>query len=128
MKFEIMDIRVIDIRFVKMEIAVRYEEEDIPSNFPGRNGDVLTMTFDVQTGEILDFPKETEADIYMKVCDEGTYTLLDGDRKEIKKITNDYVPNGIVPGEFGDYVALKIKDGFITNLVKQPHLKDFYPE
>ncbi len=50
----------------------------------------------------------------MKVCDEGVYTLL-SDGKEVA--TRDgYVPHGVVPGEYGDYVILNIaSDGKITN-------------
>lgn len=44
-------------------------------------------------------------------------------------LENEYVPNGIVPGEYGDYIDLKINaDGIITNWPKNPDCSKFFPE
>ena len=42
-----------------------------------------------------------------KVCDSGTYFLLDKDKKAICKIAG-YVPNGLIPDsdDCGDYIRL----------------------
>lgn len=118
----------IEVSELEMQIAVRYDEEDIPNDFPGRKGDMLTLSVNVDTGKIKDFPRDLTADIHMKVCDQGTYTLYSPDGTLIKRLEGWYVPHGLVPGEYGDYVALKIEEGKITNWPKHPSLKDFFPE
>lgn len=46
-----------------------------------------------------------------KVCDSGTYFLLDKDKKTICKIA-DYVPNGLIPevDGCGDYIRPRINE------------------
>ena len=68
-------------------------------------------------------------DLYFqaKVCDSGTYILLDKDKKVICKIA-DYVPNGLIPeaADCGDYIRLRIKhDGMIENWIEKPDFSDF---
>jgi hypothetical protein len=83
-------------------------------------------TIEIDTGIIVGWPQGTSGEFYMKVCDEGTYTLLDYGGNEIAKIENGYVPNGILPGEYGDYLGLNIDTtGRITNWPKQPNLDAF---
>ena len=49
--------------------------------------------------------------MHYKVCDEGTYTLLDQDMAKIVEIES-YVPNCI--GKYGDYIVMEIdEDGYI---------------
>ncbi len=98
---------------IQMSLAVRYDEEDMPNDFPCRDGDTWTVTVDLATGKIRDWPGPA-FELYMKVCDEGIYRLLDGDKVVAEK--DGYVPNGVVPGEYGDYVELIVTaDGTITN-------------
>ena len=118
----------INITGIQMVLAVRYEEDDIPNDFPGRSGEILKMDVEIDTGKILDWPEGKDFDLFMKVTDCGTYTLFDSDGKRVKTLTNDYVPHGVVPGEYGDYVKFDIKNGIITNWPKNPDLKDFFPE
>ncbi len=44
-----------------------------------------------------------------KICDSGTYFLLDKDKKAMCKIA-DYVPNSLIPDsdDCGDYIRLRI--------------------
>ncbi len=101
--------RAIDFEAVaiKCEMAVRYEEEDIPNDFPLRKGDMWIGTVDVDTGVIRDWPAGKSGQMHMKVCDEGTYALIGPDGEVISKRENDYVP-GCIPGEYGDYVEFDI--------------------
>jgi hypothetical protein len=112
---------------VKCELPVRYDEEDMPNDFPHRKGDMWDITIDIETGQIRDWPKDfkpfdndtkepTETfDLYMKVCDEGCYHVLDKDGRYVKSIEENYVPS-CIPGEYGDYVNFKIDaNGIITN-------------
>lgn len=44
-------------------------------------------------------------------------------------IENDYVPNSLLPGKYGDYLALDInEDGVITNWKPNISFKEFFPE
>jgi hypothetical protein len=93
---------------IKCELAVQYGEEDIPNNFPGRNGDLLTIVLDLNTKKVRDWPADYgEAGCHMKVCDQGTYTLIDDVGEEIVRIENDYVPS-CIPQQYGDYVEFDI--------------------
>ena len=62
-----------------------------------------------------------------KICDSGTYFLLDKDKKTICKIAG-YVPNGLIPDsdDCGDYIRLRINsDGTIENWPENPDYSDF---
>jgi hypothetical protein len=100
---------------IRCILPVRYGEEDIPNDFPGRKGDVLTLTLDLNTGRAREWkPEFGESEVQMEVCDEGTYILLDG-QAVVAKIEQNYVPD-CVPGEFCDYVAFKIRaDGTLVD-------------
>ena len=128
MKQKVMIETEIEATVIVMDLAVRYGEEDIPNDFPGREGDMLTMHVDIDTGEIHHWPGGMDAEIYMKVCDQGMYEIFSPDGKPLKRLEGEYVPHGLVPGEYGDYVDFKIKGGVITNWPKKPSLKDFYPD
>jgi hypothetical protein len=130
MKTEVFVKQEVDIKYVRVEAAVRYDEEDIPYDFPGRKGDLWTALIDIDTGIIQGWPEGKSSDFQMKVCDEGTYTLFDENMKELAKIEQDYVPNGLIPGSYGDYIRLKIGDnGKIINWPEHPDVvSDFFPE
>lgn len=73
--------------------------------------------------------KSEYGDLYLqaKVCDSGTYFLLDEDKKVICKIA-DYVPNGLIPeaDDCGDYIRLRINnDGTIENWPEEPSFSEF---
>lgn len=115
-----------DIKSVIIDIPVRYGEEDIPNDFPHREGDRWKATIDVETGQIQDWPQGKTGSFDMKVYDEGTYTLIDQEGNEVAKIDEDYVPNGLVPGSYGDYVEMEInKDGIVTNWPTHPSFHEF---
>ncbi len=125
MKIKIPTVVEKDVKWLKMEIAVRYDDEDMPYDFPLRQGDMWNALVDVDTGEIKDFPKDITYNTNMKVCDEGTYTLYDADMNEVAAIVGGYVPNKVIPGSWGDYVRLNIADGKITNWPTNPDLSEF---
>ena len=104
----------INIKTITCEMAVRYEEEDIPDDFPLRTGDMWIGTIDVETGEIQGWPVGETGELSMKVCDEGVYTLFDESGKLIAK-KDGYVPS-CIPSEYGDYVQFTIdKNGKIAD-------------
>ncbi len=127
MKFTVQRPVEIDIKFVRIEAAVRYEEEDIPNDFPFRIGDMWNVLVDIETGIIIDWPQGRTADVHMKVCDEGSYYLLDAKKNVVASIEQDYVPNGIVPGSYGDYIEMTIlEDGRIKEWPKKPKMDEFF--
>lgn len=129
MKTTIMTPREVNITHLHMSIAVRYGEDDIPNDFPLRNGDTWEARINIDTGTIEGWPEGRTGELQTKVCDEGTYTLFDDTGAQVAKLENEYVPNHLVPGEFGDYVELNIDErGVITNWPKRPQFTDFFPE
>jgi hypothetical protein len=121
--------KTVEIKKVKVEVAVRYEDEDIPYDFPLREGDMWNATIDVDNGKILDWPQGKSGDLHMKICDEGTYHLLDENDNIVLSIIEDYVPNSLLPGEYGDYLFLKInEEGVVTNWMKDANFSEFTQE
>jgi hypothetical protein len=87
--------QTIEIHALRCVLPVRYGTEDIPKDFPGREGDVLTITIDLDGdtfGHVRDWPHPLTADLHMKVIDEGRYYLLDSDDRVIAQRVDDYVP------------------------------------
>lgn len=132
MKAKVKKLAEVDVMFVRIEIAPRYigdsEDDDMPSDFPLLN-DIKTLwqaTVNVDTGLIHEWPEGQSREMHVKVCDAGTYTLLDVNGETVAEI-NGYVPNRLVPGSYGDYVELKINEsGFITNWPKNPDISEFF--
>jgi len=82
---------------------------------------------DIDTGLIDNWPKGEERRLQAKVCDQGSYYLYDADSNVVGSIENDYIPNDLIPGEYGDYIDLKINaDGVITNWHKNPCVQEFF--
>ena len=82
----------------------------------------------LKTHKLLNWKPEY-GDLYLqaKICDSGTYFLLDKDKKVICKIAG-YVPNGLIPDsdDCGDYIRLRINsDGTIENWPENPDYSDF---
>ena len=129
MKTKVKIEQEIEVSSILITVPVRFEEEDIPNDFPLRSVDVWEAKVAVDTGRIVGWPSGKTGDLYMKVCDEGTYTLLGLDGQVLAARRQEYVPHGIVPGEYGDYIDLKINaDGVITNWPKKPDVSAFFPE
>jgi hypothetical protein len=129
MKATVMKPTDIEIKYVRIVVSVRYEEEDIPNDFPFRYGEQWDATVEMDTGKIVGWPDGRSHDMYMKVCDCGSYYLLDADKNVVGSIEDNYVPHGVVPGEYGDYIGLQIaSDGTITNWPKKPDVDAFFDE
>ena len=62
--------------------------------------------------------------------DQGVYSLIDDKGSVEAELDREYVPHGIVPGQYGDYISLKIHGGrgIITNWPKKPDISEFFPE
>ncbi len=123
MKIKVIETK--DVRYVQVDVAVRYQDEDMPFDAPKRVGNMWRVIIDLEEKKILKWPKGKILSFYMKICDEGIYTLLDLDFNTIK-IREGYVPNQLLPGDYGDYLALDInEEGVITNWKSNANLSNF---
>lgn len=130
MKFTRMVKQTVEVDAIRISLGGRAFDD--PSEdwsglplFDAEKGE-WTVDVDLATGRIKGWPGGA-FDLFTKICDEGIYTLLQGDA-EIVAIAG-YVPNGVVPGEDGDYVEMKIAaDGTITNWPRNPDLSKFTGE
>ena len=115
-----------DVEYLFVEAGVRYWEdgvingvEDKDGNIPCRDGDCWKPLININTGKIINWTQGVRANIHYKVCDNGTYKLLDANMELIKKI-RDYVPKMLSPKEegWGDYIIMDIDtDGQIQDCV-----------
>ena len=129
MKATIKVEKEVEIKYVKVQVAVRYEEEDIANDFPLRSGDMWNAIIDIDNGIVIDWPKGEKGNLEMKICDEGSYYLLDENYETILSIEQDYVPNKLLPGSYGDYLKLHIgENGVISNWYSKPSIEDFLLE
>jgi hypothetical protein len=128
MKFTVSKPVEIDVAKIRMFVAVRYDDEDMPYDFPFRKGDGWAVTIDAETGQIQDWPQGIAYDLHMKVVDCGSYFLLDAQDRVLGSIEHDYVPD-CIPGEYGDYIDFKIDEGGkITNWNPNFTVDEFFPE
>lgn len=122
-----------DAKFLQVEAGVRYWDDAIVNDvkdvdgdlIPCRDGDNWCPLIELETGRIINWEVGKTADIHYKVCDDGKYTLQDGNRENIKTV-QDYVIRDLAVGEsgWGDYIIMKIDQLGIIEKWK-PTLYDF---
>lgn len=79
------------------------------------------LTIDIDNLKILDWPKGVEARVFYKVCDDGSYYLLDKN-KECLMEKNCYVPEilSYIENGYGDYIDMYIdKNGYLYEFPKE---------
>ncbi|MCF8339649.1 MAG: hypothetical protein K9I82_01610 [Chitinophagaceae bacterium] len=113
-----------DIEYLFVEAGVRRWDdgimngiEDKGGNIPCRDGDCWKPLININTGKIVNWKQGVRATTHYKVCDNGTYKLLDSNMELIKKI-RDYVPKMLSPKAegWGDYIIMDIDpDGQIND-------------
>lgn len=125
MKAKIKTIQTFEITTLKVKAGVRYWEdatvngkEDTEGELiPCRDGDYWCPVIDIDRGIITNWQQGVEADIHYKVCDDGTYELIDKDGDSV--LTKEgYVPDILCPEEdgYGDYIIMQVnKDGSINS-------------
>ena len=90
----------------------------------------LVLTIDVETGQVLNWPKNSPYDFFdVKLVDEGEYILLDKKGEVIAEYSG-YVPECLGLGGYGDYLEFEINsDSTIRGWeFTQEHLDDFMKE
>ena len=124
----------VDIKTLRIFADVRYWEdakvngvEDTDGTLiPFREGDIWQPEIDIDTGIIREWPTDVEAKVHYKVCDSGSYYLLDSNMLITLKIEGDYVPNRLIPGECDDYIVMTIDGtGKIAEWDTNPDFSDF---
>ena len=111
------------VEYLQVAAGVRYWEDATVNGvedkdgslIPCRDGDYWRPIIELDTGKIVNWQKGIKADIHYKVCDDGTYTLIDSTGESVKLI-DGYVPSIMSPKEngYGDYIIMDVdEDGFI---------------
>jgi hypothetical protein len=121
---------------VKFE-GVEYETiEAIEQAYPAMFGEnsygkkYLVLKIDVETGQVLNWPKNSPYDFFdVKIVDEGRYLLLDKNDEVIAEYEG-YVPTCVGEGGYGDYLEFEIDSA--SNIpgweFTQEHLDEFMKE
>lgn len=109
----------VEVVFLQVKADVRYYEDATVNDIVDEQGDLIPCKegetwmpkIDLATGKILNWKQGVTADIHYKVCDAGTYELLDKDDNVVVSI-DGYVPNVMCPGGsgYGDYIIMKIDE------------------
>ena len=79
------------------------------------------ITIDLENVKVLGWPQGGEARVFYKVCDDGTYFLLDGDKNGLKEV-DCYIPDMLsyIDDGYGDYIDMKIDgDGNLVGFPKE---------
>lgn len=119
----------LEIHTVRIEVELHDDvSESLPKHLFNDDGE-LDLLIEVDTGKVVSWQGSEPVLIYDNVRDGGVYTLFDSNGNEARKIDNYYVPNDLIPGEYGDYINLEISaDGIVTNWPKYPSVLEFFPE
>ena len=119
----------LEIHTVRIEVELHDDlSESLPKHLFNDDGE-LDLLIEVDTGKVVSWQGSEPVNIHDKVWDHGVYTLFGSDGLEVVKIDNYYVPNKLIPGDYGDYINLEINsDGFVTNWPKYPSVLEFFPE
>lgn len=108
-----------DVKFLAATAGIRYAEDvevdgkecSELSQLPLNDGEYWQVIIAVDTGIIEKWPIGKTAKIHAKVCDDGTYSILDAKKQEIKTYSG-YVPDCFAIGEigYGDYIIMEIDE------------------
>ena len=120
MEIKIMQPVTVNVKYVRAFVNARYwtsvelngitVEDDSP--FPGRPNDRWYFKIDVDTGELLHWPKGQTASVWMKVCDRGSYYLMSETGEVLMEKEEEYCPGFLCIGAngYGDYISLDIDE------------------
>ncbi len=100
MKFTMEVKKEYDVRVLEVVAGVRYWEngevngkEDTNGEIPCRVGENWEIKINIETGQILNWEKGNTAKVHYKVCDAGSYTLINEKGEDILEIDDAYVPS-----------------------------------
>lgn len=131
MKSKIKIEKEVELKTLVVKAGVRYYEDAVVNGLtdehgdliPCKEGDLWCPIIDIDTGVITNWKQGVRASTHYKVCDEGSYYLLDNEGNTVLSIEDNYVPSILYPkgGGYGDYIILEIDengkiDGWNPNL------------
>lgn len=139
MKLRVVQTKEVEIKFLKVSATVRYWEDSSINGEPDEEGTLTPFrkdtewcpVIDIEEGIVVDWPKGMEASFHFKVCDAGSYYLLDAEMNEHASIDNNYVPDGLCHGDtgFGDYIIFSVNgDGSIVDYSNKVNPEDWTEE
>lgn len=106
-----------------------FDFEDLP--IYDEENKQFDFTINLSDSKICDWNEVIGYRIWAKVCNSGTYILLDENKEPLLQIAG-YVPEGVIPPldhSWGDYVEFYISDdGTVTNWPENPDLMIFASE
>lgn len=118
MKIQLKEENQVEVKFIKVSAQVRHWEGATVNGESSENGDLVPLrngglwepVIDIDNGVVLDWPEGAVAEICFKVCDAGSYYLLDENKNVIASVEGDYVPSGLCHGGegYGDYIIMCI--------------------
>lgn len=125
MKIKLKIEKEFDVKFLAVTAGIRYAEDveidgkmcNLLTQIPWNDGKYWQIMINVNTGMIENWPIGKTAKMCAKVCDDGTYAILDANKEVIKEYEG-YVPDCLAIGDsgYGDYLILKIdENGKIKN-------------
>lgn len=111
-----------------IEAIEAFHPELFNTNYQGEK--CLVLTIDVETGQVVNWPKNSPFDFYdKKIVDEGKYLLLDKNGETIAEY-DGYVPQCVGFNGYGDYLEFEIDSA--SNIPEweftQEHLDEFMKE
>lgn len=103
---------------IRCVLPVKYDDEDMPYDFPFRRGEIWDVTIDLNSRKIRNW-NGPAIELSMKVTDGGCYYLLSG-VNQVAGIEADYVPE-CIPQRYGDYIEFTIlEDGTLDGWRPDP--------
>lgn len=140
MKITVIKKEEIEACFLQVMANVRYWDDaeingktDVTGEgVPFKNGDLWEPLIDIEKGIVVNWPKGTTAKFHFKICDSGSYHLLDENAENIiASIDNNYVPSGLCHGDngYGDYIIFSVnEDGSIVDYSNKISPEDWTEE
>ncbi len=134
MKIKIKIEKEVEIKYCQLRAGVRYWEDSEVNGvedtdgilIPCRVGELWCPQINVDTGVIVNWEQGKTAKVHYKVCDAGSYYLQDEYGEDVLSIEEDYVPNKLIPGEYGDYIIMSIdENGKIAEWETPADFSDF---
>jgi len=122
MKIEMREITEYEAKSLKVNANIRYwedirlngEEEgnEDGAGVPCKNGESWCPIIDIDSGIIVNWVLGVTADIHAKVCDDGSYAVLDSDGEVLYSGENCHVPDILDTSDrgFGDYIIMKVDE------------------
>lgn len=110
---------LVDAAYLMVRASPRYWEDAMVNGIQDDNGDLIPCrikdnwcpTIDIETGLIINWEKSglgPSAKVHYKICDIGTYILLDKEMDVIAR-SNSHVPKMLQGGEGdSDYIIMNI--------------------